>query len=206
MRFASRVEGVLALPLPRATGVHIISMPIIMGDIGSVPSLAKDVRINRQWRLLVSRLFDIFDWAHSYRIGFLTIDELFVPQGVPYGAPGLRVASNVPEGPAYATLSNVLGQAWDQEFEGEIGLDGDCEHLRPQCSERNRVAFRPNVIYGLSPLTVYEHLPRLSGLDCQMVKLSDYSTAPWPENGTENPLGVLPPGPVNSRKELICVV
>lgn len=98
------------------------------------------------------------------------------------------------------TVSNPAGcRAWNHRaFEGTIGKNGDCEHLREQFPEDESTIFEPNVAYWCNSSCVHESLPMETTQERTFVRLSMPSDAPWFRGYTRNPKGIEPTGPVVS--------
>jgi len=97
--------------------------------------------------------------------------------------------------------SHVGCRAWNQDFVGFPGDEGDCEHLRPQLKEP--IELKANVAYWMGGLCVHESIPQYKPVSRQFVRLSMPSTAPWFEGYTTNPKGILPTGPILPRRSFM---
>jgi len=105
-------------------------------------------------------------------------------------------------GTGLVTVSNPAGcMVYDQEFDGEPAPEGDCEHLRPQCTVG--YLLEANTVYWMAPLCVHESLPAGYAQKRQFLRLSMPSTADWYEGYTENPLGVKPTGAIKPRRRFV---
>lgn len=107
-------------------------------------------------------------------------------------------------GTGFLTVSSLEGcRAWDQEFIGFPGDEGECEHLADQCRADAELTLKANGVYWLDPLCVHESLAMKEHAPRQFLRLSLPSTAPWFEGYTENPLGVKPSGPILARRDFM---
>lgn len=245
-KFKSVLERRGTLSLPDPNGTRIMMMPIVLGDIKSVPDEYK------QWHEALTALFDTAK-QHNGLVGYLTIDEKRVDAGATHRRAGLHVDGVfVPEdvrqairkevadeiaaatrplppsvmgsgifsgggwggsnsgsnsggwgapGTGMLTVASHVGcRAWNQEFEGSPGYDGECDHLKPQCRPENEVVFGAGEVFWLDGLCVHESIPQPTPVFRQFLRLSMPSCAPWFEGYTVNPLGVLPTGPVLPRR------
>lgn len=206
MKFESRLEYVGGLTLPKFTGIRVMMMPIILGDLSSIPNTLG--RYRKTLRLLFGRACD-----HLGKVGYITIDEKLVKAGQTHRRAGLHVDGvyngsvgawggdggggwGAP-GTGMLTVSNIAGcKAYKQTFQGMPGPDGECDHLKAQCDETKAVIFKPGHIYWVDGLCVHESMPMTQDVERQFVRLSMPSTAPWFQGYTENPLGVKPTGPI----------
>lgn len=209
--FKSKCEYVADCALPAFTGIRIMMMPLVIGDMKTIPDYLHD------WKRAINRLFDCDFYRHGTdrdlgRVGYLTIDEKEVRPGETHRRAGLHVDGGEGRGwgggggwasreTGMLTVSNVVGcWAWNQSFSGWPGEEGNCEHLRPQLREDSRIAFLPGTIYWADGFCVHESIPQTEAVKRQFVRLSLPSEAPWFEGYTENPLGVLPTGPILPRR------
>lgn len=206
MTFASKIEYVGRAPLPPFTGTRIMMMPIKIGVMGSVP------RTLDHYRDTLHKLFR-FAVKHTGQTGYLTIDEKNVAAGSTHRRAGLHVDGLYAGscggwgggggwgsvGNGMLTVASHVGcAAYRQQFVGWPGSDGECDHLASQCGNMNILA--PNSVYWLDGLCVHESLKQPAAVDRQFVRLSLPSTAPWFEGYSENPLGILPTGPILPRR------
>jgi hypothetical protein len=90
-------------------------------------------------------------------------------------------------------------RAWNQEFRGWPGDEGDCDHLQDQLIDEGRL-FGAGEVFWLDALCVHESVPLLTETPRQFLRLSLPSAAPWFDGYTKNPLGILPTGPVLPRR------
>lgn len=197
--------------LPRFSGTRVMMMPIILGDLDSVPpSLA-------HYDTTLLKLFEYMDPRHYDKVGYLTIDEKLVRAGETHRRAGLHV-DGVYDGKCggwgggggggggwgsvgngMLTVSSHAGcRAWLQSFEGEIGKDGECDAIADQCKQAT--IFEPNQVYWVDGLCVHESMPMRADVNRQFVRLSMPSTAPWFDGYTQNPFGIQPTGPILPRR------
>ncbi len=208
--FESVCRKVGQLQLPAFTGTRIMMMPVIIGDLSSIPETLNE------WRDSLKALFDLSP-QYAGQVGYLTIDEKqVVPatthrragrhvdgvyRGVagPWGGGGWGAA-----GTGMLTVASHVGcRAWNGQFEGFPGYEGECDHLADQCCPENEVVFGAGEVYWVDGLCVHESIPQAQAVDRQFVRLSMPSTAPWFEGYTENPMGVKPTGPILPRREFM---
>lgn len=207
MPFESTVTDVGEVDFPRYEGIRVMMMPFLLQDVwGTLPDSLAD------WRTAVGQIVDLGGDHHG--TAYLTIDEAFVARGTTHRRPGLHVDGVGPDGDVggwgggggYGASGMLMASsrigciAWNQEFVGWPGRNGDCGHLADQCRSEGRVVLMPHRVYKCSPMTVHESLP--AGLDQarQFVRVSMPSAAPWYEGYTENPLGIKPTGPIHPRR------
>jgi hypothetical protein len=208
-RFQSDFEKRGAIELPEFSNTRVMMMPVVLGDIESIPpSLQK-------WRRAMKTLFDM--QSHKGEVGYITIDEKLVTHGQTHRRAGLHVDgiyhggkglwSVPPSGPwasietGALTVSSHEGcKAWKQQFVGWPGDEGECDHLAPQCNEAASEIFKPFNVYWFGGLCVHESLQQENPVARQFVRLSMPSDAPWFEGYTENSLGVKPTGPILPRR------
>lgn len=129
-------------------------------------------------------------------VGYLTIDECFVPAGETQRRPGLHVdgarGGAWGGGPSYAYNGALLvssdGACMLFGQEDNPGEDGDCSHSRPS-KGRRLSAWEPAWI---APHTLHEALPAKRSLSRQFCRISMPSSAPHHREYTPNPLGIAP--------------
>jgi hypothetical protein len=99
------------------------------------------------------------------------------------------------------TISSVEGcMAWNKDFRGEPKVEGDCEHLREQCQEKDGILLKANTLYWMNPGCIHESLPMKEDTVRTFVRLSLPSKCDWYEGCTPNPLGVKPTGKIAPRR------
>lgn len=220
-KFKSKLERRGEVSLPDPTHTRVMMMPIVLGDLKSVPAEYKD------WHRLLTAMFDTAA-QHNGQVGYLTIDEKEVGAGESHRRKGLHVDGvhqpqpSTPAAPASTSYSgggwgggggwgaigtgmltvasHVGCRAWAQEFEGRADGEGGCEHLRDQLDPAAEVVFGAGELFWLDGLCVHESIVQLRPVFRQFVRLSMPSCSPWFEGYTENPLGVKPTGPVLPRR------
>lgn len=194
--------------LPEFSGLRIMMMPVILGDLKSIPDSME------QWRPAIERLFQF--GGHEGSVGYLTIDEKSVGVGKTHRRAGLHVDGICSQGKGIwaggwggvgtgmISVSSVPGcAAWSQKFVGWPGKEGDCEHLADQRQKDAQIVLGEFEAYWMDGLCVHESLPMKIDTKRQFVRLSLPSTAPWFEGYTENPLGVKPSGEILSRRQFM---
>lgn len=205
MKFSSTFKPLNQVQLPQFSNTRVMMMPLIIGDLNSIPELLG------HYKETLSQLFKLADPKHLGKVGYITIDEKVVPAGKTHRRSGLHV-DGVYDGKCggwgggggwgsvgngMITVSSVAGcKAYLQEFDGELGKDGECDKISAQCDESKAVIFQPNQAYWVDGLCVHESLPQVKETERQFVRLSMPSNAPWFEGYTENPNGVKPTGPI----------
>jgi hypothetical protein len=207
-KFLSEIEERKpSLKFPEWGGTRIQLMPIIMHDHNSIP-----LGIWERYGFVIATMFREVDNIEG--VGYLTIDERFVPQGHYHRRPGLHVDgmgdwgkggawAGGGDGPGMLMASNEPACiAYPQEFTGapydpgdpSDPMEGNCEHLREQCLKG--ISLKANVVYACSPLCVHETVPVTQDCFRQFVRMSMPSSCGWPANCTPNPLGIKPKGPI----------
>lgn len=207
--FTSKFHKVGDIKLPPFSGTRVMMLPIIIGEQESMPDFVSHYRWTA-WRLANMAP------EHLGKVGYLTVDEKIVPAGLTHRRAGMHVdggtmgawggggprpwASNAT---GMLTVSSAAGcRAWAQEFDGEVGHEGDCEHLRPQLLSEGTL-LDADEVYWLDGMCVHESISQMIQIQRQFIRLSLPSTAPWYEGYTENPLGVRPTGPILPRRKFM---
>lgn len=224
-QFYSNFLKVRKLSFPAFSGTRIMMMPIILGDMKSIPTELK------HYMPMVKSLFTSVQPKYLNQVGYLTIDESNVLKGETHRRPGLHVdgfykgkaGSWGGSGPWAGARKNIIQMlekpiniddefqygpgmlliashpgcvAWKQIFKGMPGPDGECDHLISQCKENTKQILEPNMLYWLSPLTVHAATEMPEDTNRQLLRLSMPSKAPVFSEYTKNPLGIEPSGPV----------
>lgn len=211
MKFRSELYYIGRVQLPPFSGIRVMMMPFYLHDpIGSLPSSLD------AWKHTVQQISAA---SHTEGVGYLTIDEAFVRAGETHRRPGLHVDGVGPDGLTggwggdggwgggrnggmFMVSSHVGCRAWDHDFEGAPGLNGDCSHLQVSTLEPyQEYVLMPNELWWCSSLCVHEALPMEQDTHRQFCRVSMPSTAPWYRGYTANPLGILPTGPIHSGRE-----
>lgn len=220
-KFESKLIRLGPAKLPTYSGVRIMMMPLIVGDLESIPRELYD------WRGIVRRLwfmdFTQFGAARdSGKVCYLTIDEKFILPGQTHRRAGLHVdgiyqgrSGGWGGGPgggwsskstgAITVSSHVGCRAWLQSFNGYPGPEGECDHLASQCRSSSEVIFEPHTAYWFDGLCVHESITQSEPVARQFVRLSLPSNSPWFEGYTENPLGICPTGDILPRRQYMDV-
>jgi hypothetical protein len=197
--------------LPQFSGVRVMMLPIMIGDLQSVPN---DL-VN--WSSTLSEMFGMC--KHHGEVGYLTIDEKTVAPASTHRRSGRHVDGVYQGrcggwggggggwgsvGNGMLTVSSHAGcRAWNQSFDGFPGWEGECDHLAVQCRDDSETIFAPGTVYWLDGLCVHESLPMTVETKRQFVRLSLPSNAPWFDGYTANPKGVLPTGPILPRRQFM---
>lgn len=207
VEFVSKFRKLGPVDMPVYSGARIMMMPVILGDLNSIPSSLDN------W---ISALQQLFRFAyHAGEVGYLTIDEKFVKQGETQRRPGMHVDGSGGWGgggggswgggsgnksTGCIVIASPAGcRVWEQKFLGQPGPNGECDHLKDQCGDP--ISLRAGIAYWLDGLCVHESLPMPVDTKRQFVRLSLPSNAPWYEGYTENPLGVKPTGQILPRRD-----
>lgn len=202
--FSSVIDNLGPTQLPTFSGTRIMMMPFEVSDVSSLPTAIAP------WRPVVSELIGRCNPGAS-GVGYITIDEAVVAPGEMHRRPGLHVDGGIDPngvkrgwgGPppgvwgagGMVVAASVLGSVgWAQDFDGEPGQEGDCEHLRDQLNPDCEVPLVANTAFHLAALAVHEVVP--SSGPRQFLRISFPNDAPWYEGYTENPLGIKPAGPI----------
>ena len=192
-------QGVIELPKP--SNIRIMMMPFMFRDVrGSLPG-------NLQaWVGPLEEM--IGDRESELDVAYLTIDEAFVKRGEHHRRPGLHVDGAGGWGGGtwgtsgmLVTASHFACRAWNQDFEGEVGDEGDCEHLRPQLREDAIIDLIPGQFFHLNRTAVHETFVMPEDALRQFVRISEPNDSPWFANYTPNPTGVEPLGEILPSRE-----
>lgn len=197
--FNSEVKNLGSFQLPEFSGIRWMMLPFHMEDIeNTIP--------NHQWHDTIKKMVDMAPVKSG--VGYLTIDESFVPKGEFHRRPGLHV-DGVDEngsiggwgggggwgnGGMIVASSHTGAKSWTGNFKNTIGSNGDCSHMRDDLREEDAIYLLGGIAYFLNETAVHETIPMISDTNRQFVRLSMPSNAPWYEGYTENPLGVKPNG------------
>lgn len=213
-QFVSSFEYRGTVALPAFSGIRCMMMPLVIGEMDTVPAFLN------AWRVALASLFEM-SRKHTGAGGYITIDEKIVNPGETHRRRGLHVdgiyrgnpgswGGGGPGGPWGApgtgmlTVASVPGcRAWRGTLAGRPGDEGECDHLKSQCSDADAVEFGAGKVYWLDGLCVHESMPMIERAPRQFVRLSMPSTAPWFEGYTVNPLGIEPTGPILPRREFM---
>lgn len=208
MQFSSTCQHIGGVSLPQFQGHHIMMLPVILGDCGTVAHLGV------YWQRTFKQLCALWP-KHTGQVGYLTLDEKLVKAAATHRRRGLHV-DGVFRGAAgswgggswggigngMVTVSNVPGcRAFPQDFVGCPGPEGECDHLADQT--KNPVTFGAGQVYWVDGLCVHESLPQAADVKRQFVRLSMPSHGPWFEGYTESPIGIKPTGPILPRREFM---
>lgn len=217
---------------PAFTNTRIMMMPIVIGDLKSIPPALA------HYHSMIKSVFTVSPENYKNQVGYLTIDESDIEKGSTHRRPGLHVdglyrggvggwggaapwagsedgilktlQSSIDSenlyhyGPGMFLIASHSGcVAWRQEFEGMPGSNGECEHLASQCKDENKEVLQPNHIYWLNPLCVHAATSMPENTRRQLVRVSMPSKAPWFSEYTPNPLGLQPAGPIIHSAERV---
>lgn len=212
MGFTSAFKKVGPINLPEFSGLRVMMLPVVLNDLGTVPDMLDG------YRDTLAGLFGMCP-SHAGKVGYITIDEKRVGPSATHRRAGKHVdgiyqgrngswggggGSWGSAGSGMLTVSNPAGcRAWDQEFDGWPGYEGECDHLSDQCRDDRATLFEPGVVYWVDGMCVHESVPMVRETNRQFVRLSMPSDGPWFEGYTENPLGVKPTGPILPRRRFM---
>jgi len=205
--FQSVIEERQNISFPEYKGIRILHMPLILGDLDSLPDYLD------HWRHTFTQLFNI---AHIKKgIAYITIDEKIVKKGDTHRRKGLHV-DGVYQGHAgctfgggtfgqvgngmYLASSEIGCRAWKQEFIGRAGHDGECDHLSNQCKKENEIILDKNKVYWLDGLCVHESIPMEQNTQRTLIRFTMPNDNPWFEGFTLNPKGVKHEGKMMPRR------
>lgn len=213
--FISTFHRVGSVTLPRFSGTRVMMMPLVVGELESVPDFIG------HYRQVLRELFRVADERLFGRVGYITIDEREVRSNTTHRRPGLHVDGVLngeggvwggsggggawgKPGVGFLTVSNPAGcRAWRGEFFGTPGPNGECEHLRDQCDDSLSEILEANGVYWADGLCVHESLPMERDTQRTFLRLSLPNSAAWFDGYTVNPLGILPAGPIMPRREFM---
>lgn len=207
-RYCAPVSVFRAWPETRP-GIRVMMMPYLIHDpVGSLPA-----QLAPWYSALVQASYlALGPLGVKPGVGYLTIDEALVRARETHRRPGLHVdgvgADGTRGGGAYGgggyaasgmlmTSSHIGCRAYVQDFENEPDADGDCSHLADELEPDSAFALQARQWYWCSPMTVHEAIPMRNDTRRQFCRVSFPSTAPWHIGYTENPLGIMPTGPIH---------
>lgn len=213
--FESVFARVEEIQLPQPSGIRIMMLPVVIGSADSLPEYLS------AWRDTFTKLSGMAP-KHKGQIGYLTIDEKQVSPGDSHRRPAPHV-DGIYQGGAggwggghtggtwggvgngMLTVSSPAGcRAWNQEFTGWPGYEGECDHLADQCREDACTLFEPNVVYWVDGLCVHESIPQTEEVMRQFVRLSLPSDGPWFIGYTANDeKGIMPTGAILPEREFM---
>lgn len=212
--FDSVFEEVGEVRLPEFSGLRVMMLPVVLGDVGSLPDF-----VSVYQTVFVAMCGVERSERHAGSVGYLTIDEKVVPprsshrqagphvDGMFRGGPGawgggLSGGSRETLGNGMLTVSSPAGcRAWNQRFEGWPGPDGEVDHLMGQARDECATLLDAGGLYWVDGLCIHESVPFEEATSRRFVRLSLPSEGPWFEGYTANPLGVLPTGPILGPRE-----
>jgi len=196
--FTSEFRKLAEIRLPEFTGTRVMMMPVVLGDMESIPASLK------HYKECIKSLFLL--QKHKDEIGYITIDEKFVVAGTSHRRGGKHV-DGVYQGTCggwggggggwgshgngmLTVSSHAACQAWRGFFRGWPGVEGECDHLSEQCVLGE--VLEPKTVYWVDGMCVHESMPIDKDINRQFIRLSLPSGGPWFEGYTENPLGIKP--------------
>lgn len=208
--FDSSVSSLGRVAFPEYSGSRVQLMPFVWGDASS---LGKELE---PYSSIVNHLCSFIP---TEGIGYVTIDEAYVPPMETHRRPGMHVdgvafdgsldfcggGGFCAAGKSGLILASTTGhcKGWNQKFLGAPSApDGDCEHLRSQAKKESEVSFAPNFAYRLDALSVHEVLPMTGGGRRQFIRLSAPNNGWWFEGYTKNPKGIQPSGKIGPKREV----
>lgn len=198
-----------AMPFPEFSGLRIMMMPVVLGDLRGVPE---------QYRDFVKTLYGMVENRFIGCIGYLTIDERIVKAGNTLRRSGLHVdgyykgtcgawGGGGRPGGTWGSVGNGMMtvsstphcKAYLGRFEDQPGSEGECDHIPVQ--EQHSEIFEAGAVYWVDGACIHESLPVDEDTPRQFVRLSMPSNGPWFEGYTENPEGVLPSNEILPRRD-----
>lgn len=207
--FTSEYREIGPVTLPDFSGLRVMMMPLILGDLNSIPPMLAN------WKATLASLFEM--GGHHGKVGYITIDEKTVTPGATHRRAGKHVdgvfqgraggwggggGSWGAAGTGMLTVSSPAGcRCFRGTFVGWPGNEGECDHLADQCKDGELLKER--TVYWVDGMCVHESVPMVDPVNRQFVRLSLPSDGPWFEGYTENPLGVKPSGEILPRREFM---
>jgi hypothetical protein len=205
--FESSIKLSGEITFPEFSGIRILQMPFILGDIESIPDFLF------HWKNTFLQLFDISHIKNG--IAYITIDEKIVKKDETHRRKGLHV-DGVFEGHAectfgggtfgtikdgmYLASSEIGCRAWNQSFNGWAGYEGECDHLLDQCKPENEVILNKNKIYWLGGLCVHESIPMKKDTKRTLIRMTLPNDNPCFDGFTLNPKGIKHEGKMLPRR------
>lgn len=188
---ALREVGIVKFPFP--TGININMMPIVHGDIGSVPEF------------LHGYLPIMGQCLLPEGVAYLSIQEGVVPKGGTLRRPGIHTdggkdtgwgegggwgATQADKG-IYMASSDGLCRAWDI-LTWDVDEMGALEEPTTPS-----IKLVPNMLYWMTDRTPHESLPAPRIVHRQWFRLVSGAVGVWwAQHSTANPLGVRPTCPI----------
>lgn len=210
LKFESKFKELSRVRIPKFSNTRVMMMPIILGDLNSIPkSLSHYLDTFKD-------LFELTNKDHFGKVGYITIDEKEVNSNETHRRSGLHVDGVFNDscgswggGGGWGSVGNGMitvssypaCKAYNQEFDGTIGKDGECDLLTDQLDESKSKVFEANRAYWVDGLCVHESLPLKERTKRAFIRLSMPSNAPWFEGYTKNPKGIKPSGEILSKRE-----
>jgi hypothetical protein len=210
--FESKFTKIGDVTLPYYAGTRVMMLPVIIGNEASIPDL-----LAGEWKATFHELSELANPAHKGKVGYLTIDEKIVQPAKTHRREGKHVdgvfqgsTGSWGGGGGWGSVGNGMitvashpgCRAWNQTFIGRTGYEGECDHLADQC-EGEGTLFGAGEVFWVDGLCVHESVAMTRPTPRQFVRLSLPSNAAWFEGYTENPLGVLPTGPILPRRSFM---
>ncbi len=208
----SEVEDLGDFELPAYSGTRWMMMPFRLDDV-------RRTITREDWHRALELMVALAPIQEG--VGYITVDEAEVEPEETHRRPGLHVDGVGPTGGIggwggggtgpgpggswgtggmVVTASHTGCVAYPGEFQGRIGPNGDCEHLRPMLAGRAAVPLLGGRAYRLNSTAIHESIRMPSRVRRQFVRLSLPSEAPWYEGYTSNPLGIKPEGPIHPAR------
>ena len=172
---------------PKYTGLNINMMPVIMGELKSIPDFAV------QYFSLMQKC----DFEKGSTV-YLTVHESWVEKKMTQRRCGIHTdgTKNLDWGGAwggkkgiYLASSDGRCRVWDT-YEEDVDSMGGCK--QPKVDVTNEV-MKPGFLYWITDKTPHESLPSLCDGKRQFFRLvSSEVSGWWEQHSTANPLGVIP--------------
>lgn len=202
----------LADQFPAFSGTRVMMMPFHAHDIdGSLPDYLDAYKPLLRAMIQRAPAHVVFPEDAT---AYLTIDEMALEPGKIQRKSGLHVDGmyqgelagawggggggwgSCGNGMLLVSNTDGLCTMWTGEFSGVPVGDGDCEHLRDQLPGMEAYELQAGDVIWADGLMVHESHAAKSAVNRQFVRVSLPNNAPWFVGYTENPLGIVPCGPV----------
>lgn len=184
-----------AVSFPKFRDININMMPIVCGDIDSVPDFAK-----HYWDLISQCPLE------TGSIVYLTIHEGLVEKDKTLRRPGIHTDGT--------NQAGWGGGGWgDSEGIYMASTDGRCrvwdcmthkvDHMGAcELPEAKNQVMKPNWLYWMTDRTPHESLPAEKTANRQFFRLVSNGVGVWyAKHSTPNPLGVKPNCPIETRNK-----
>lgn len=214
--FQSNFSKTCRVSFPNFSDIRIMMMPIVIGDISSIPNSVGKYDVG-SYKSMLQTLFKECPDEYLGKVGYLTIDEKKIKKGESHRRGGLHVdgwkgSDGWSGGSSWSNSGNLYGmllasskvgcQAWNKTFIGAPGDENSCEHLRDQATPEEGVLMEENTAYWCGGSCVHESIIQNEDVDRQFLRLSMPNNGHWYVGYTENPLGIKPSGKIINQKRI----